>query len=256
MTAEILAETLTFVAMSQKLIMNTLIAHVKVTNINVMENPVVAASLLADPTRVGVVNALSEGPLRASELARRTGVTSAALSRHLNLLREGGFIERFDVDDDGRGRAYRLCPSALDGLTAWLRKTSWSAVLADASSQPQISERLGRIGGFLDAFTDRDVSFFERHLRSDALLLFPGMAMPVDKQGTLDSVNSHPPYRRHSVIGEPLIRFIGTSTTVLTLTAEVATDADEEARPTFITVVMEETDPWQLVLLQWTPAAQ
>jgi hypothetical protein len=35
----------------------------------------------------------------------------------------------------------------------------------------------------------------------------------------------------------------------------VATAADEDARSTFITAVIEETDPWQLAHLQWTPAA-
>lgn len=39
------------------------------------------------------------------------------------------------------------------------------------------------------------------------------------------------------------------------LIAEVATAADETARPTFITAVIDESDPWQLVHLQWTPAA-
>jgi hypothetical protein len=50
-----------------------------------------------------------------------------------------------------------------------------------------------------------------------------------------------------------VVRLVGAATTVITLTAEVATAADEAARPTFITAVIEETDPWQLVHLQWTP---
>jgi hypothetical protein len=50
------------------------------------------------------------------------------------------------------------------------------------------------------------------------------------------------------------VRLLGAATTVITVTAKVATAADEAARSTFITAVIEETDPWQLVHLQWTPA--
>ena len=112
------------------------------------------------------------------------------------------------------------------------------------------------MGGFLDAFAASDVGFFERHLRPDAALIFPGTSAPVDKQGCLDSVASHPPYRRYDIHGEPVVRHLGATTTVITVLATVATAADETARPTFITAVIEEADPWQLAHLQWTPAEQ
>ena len=104
------------------------------------------------------------------------------------------------------------------------------------------------------AFAASDVGFFERHLRPDAVLIFPGMSQPVDKQGCLDSVASHPPYRRYDILSEPVVRLLGAATTVITVTAKVATAADEAARSTFITAVIEETEPWQLAHLQWTPA--
>ena len=50
------------------------------------------------------------------------------------------------------------------------------------------------------------------------------------------------------------MRLLGAATTVITVTATVATAADEAARPTFVTAVIAETDPWQLAHLQWTPA--
>jgi DNA-binding transcriptional ArsR family regulator len=219
-----------------------------------MVDTVATANLLSDPTRVGILDALTGGPMRTAELAAATGMTPAALSRHLNLLRKAEVVARKDVADDGRGRAYELRPGALDVLAGWLRSTSWAAELAAASSQPQTRELLARMGGFLDAFAASDVGFFERHLRSDAVLIFPGRSQPVDKQGCLDSVASHPPYRRHAILTEPVIRLIGAATTVITVTAEVATAADDEARPVFITAVIAETDPWQLAHLQWTPA--
>jgi DNA-binding transcriptional ArsR family regulator len=212
------------------------------------------ANLLSDPTRVRILDALTAGPMRTAELAAATGATPAALSRHLNLLRKAEVLVRRDVADDGRGRAYELRPAALDALAGWLRSTSWAAELAAASAQPRSRELLARMGGFLDAFAASDVAFFERHLRTDAVLIFPGMPDPVDKPGCLDSVAFHPPYRRHAILAEPVVRLVGAATTIITVLADVATAADEAARRTFITAVIDESDPWQLVHLQWTPA--
>src|SRR5919204_253188 len=155
------------------------------------------ANLLSDPTRVRILEALSAGPMRTAQLSAATGMTPAALSRHLNLLRRAEVVARNDVADDGRGRAYELRPTALGALAGW------AAELAAASAQPRSRELLARMGGFLDAFAASDVAFFERHLRPDAVLIFPGMPNPVDKRGCLDSVASHPPYRRHAILAEP-----------------------------------------------------
>lgn len=213
------------------------------------------ANLLADPTRVRILDALTGGPMRTADLAVATGMTPAALSRHLKLLRDAGVVARKDVADDGRGRAYELRPAALDALAGWLRSTTWAAELATASARPRTRELLARMGGFLDAFAASDTGFFERHLRPDAVLIFPGAPRAVDKQGCLDSVASHPPYRRHEIVAEPVVRLLGAATTVITVTANVATAADEDARLVFITAVIEEAVPWQLAHLQWTPAA-
>ncbi len=212
------------------------------------------ANLLSDPTRVRILEALITGPMRTAELAAATDMTPAALSRHLNLLRQAEVVVRKDVADDGRGRAYELRASALDALAGWLRSTSWAAELAAVAAQPEANELLARMGGFLDAFAASDAAFFERHLRSDAVLIFPGMSHPVDKQGCLDSVASHPPYRRYELLTEPVVRLLGAATTLITALAEVATTADEDTRPVFITAVFAEGDPWQLAHLQWTPA--
>ncbi|MDT3444160.1 metalloregulator ArsR/SmtB family transcription factor [Pseudofrankia sp. BMG5.37] len=214
-----------------------------------------AARLLADPTRVRLLDALTAGPLRTSELAAAASMSAAAVSRHLQLLRDGDVVERLDVADDGRGRAYRLRPAALEHLADWIRSTTWSAELTAAVSHPRTRELVGRIGGFLDALTDSDVSFFERHLGEEAVLIFPGLAEPIDKRGCIQSVSSHPPYQRHQLLAEPTVQLLGTATTVITLHAEVGTAVDDHPRHTFITAVMEERDPWQLAHLQWTPAA-
>jgi len=230
--------------------------HVGVSNFASVSDTATTAHLLGDPTRVRIFDALTAGPLRTAELAAATGMTPAALSRHLNLLRNAGLVDRSDVADDGRGRAYQLRPAALDGLAGWLRSTSWASELAVASAQPRTRELLARMGGFLDAFAAGDVAFFDQHLRADAVLVFPGLAKPLGKQECLDSVASHPPYRRYRILAEPAVRLLGAATTVITVAAEVGTAADEAARPMFITAVMNEHDPWQLTHLQWTPAAR
>lgn len=216
---------------------------------------VVTASLLGDSTRVRIIDALTTGPMRTAELATATGMTPAALSRHLNLLRRAGVVARLDVAEDGRGRSYQLRPAALDALAGWLRSTSWATELASASAQPQTRELLARMGGFLDAFAASDVAFFDRHLRTDAVVVFPGMTHPIGKQGCIDSVAFHPRYRRHQILSEPVVQLLGAAITVITLTAEVATTAQDTAHPTFITAIINEGDPWQLAHLQWTPAA-
>ena len=80
-----------------------------------MVDTAATANLLSDPTRVRILEALSAGPMRTAQLSAATGMTPAALSRHLNLLRKAEVVARKDVADDGRGRAYQIRPAALGG---------------------------------------------------------------------------------------------------------------------------------------------
>lgn len=75
---------------------------------------------LADPTRRQMVELLRRGPRRASDIADAVGTSRQATSRHLNVLRSRGIVDVDLVDDDGRGRAYRLRPERLTALQAWL----------------------------------------------------------------------------------------------------------------------------------------
>jgi DNA-binding transcriptional ArsR family regulator len=77
-------------------------------------------SALSDPTRRRVVELLREGPRRAGELATATGASPPVMSRHLRVLRQSELVEVELVDDDGRGRVYRLRRPALTDLAAWL----------------------------------------------------------------------------------------------------------------------------------------
>jgi DNA-binding transcriptional ArsR family regulator len=70
-----------------------------------------AAALLAEPTRAALVLAVIEdGPLPASELARRAGIAPSTASEHLARLLDGGFVV---ARKSGRHRYYELADRAV-----------------------------------------------------------------------------------------------------------------------------------------------
>ncbi len=86
---------------------------------------------LADPTRRGVIDLLRERPRRAGELAESLGVSAAALSRHLRVLRASELVVEQAEPDDARVRVYRLRPAPFVGLRRWLDEVErfWSGEL-------------------------------------------------------------------------------------------------------------------------------
>lgn len=87
---------------------------------------------LADPARRRVVDLLRERPRRAGELARATGLSAPAMSRHLRALRANGLVEESHPEFDARVRIYRLCPQPMAQLRTWLDDTErlWAQQLA------------------------------------------------------------------------------------------------------------------------------
>jgi DNA-binding transcriptional ArsR family regulator len=79
-----------------------------------------AAALLAEPARAELVlAALADGPLSASELASRAGVSRSTASGHLRRLVEGGFLV---VAAHGRSRRYELAgPAVAEAVEALSR---------------------------------------------------------------------------------------------------------------------------------------
>lgn len=75
---------------------------------------------LADPTRRQVVQLLSDGPLRAGEIAGTVGSSRPAMSRHLRVLLEAGIVADERPPEDARARVFRLRPDSVAGLQAWL----------------------------------------------------------------------------------------------------------------------------------------
>jgi DNA-binding transcriptional ArsR family regulator len=103
-------------------------------NINGIVNDLLDTTLaaIAEPTRRRVVEFLLDGPARATAIADHLGMTPAATSRHLRVLRSAGLVDVGTPEDDTRVRLYRLRPDHLVTLRAWLDQVDahWNEQLA------------------------------------------------------------------------------------------------------------------------------
>jgi len=95
---------------------------------------------LADPIRRAILARLARGEATVSELQRPLGISQPAVSRHLKLLEEAGFIEQSRT---AQARPRRLNPNGLDNARKWIDELRdlWSdsfdrldAFLADPSN--------------------------------------------------------------------------------------------------------------------------
>lgn len=69
--------------------------------------------MLAEPTRLRILNLLRQGERNVGELAQACGYTAANISRHLSLMTKQGIVAR-----EGRGTSvyYRLTDESVDAL--------------------------------------------------------------------------------------------------------------------------------------------
>jgi len=75
---------------------------------------------LADPTRRRVIELLGERERRAGELSAAAGTSAPAMSRHLRILLDAGFVVDERVPNDARLRVFRLQREPVLALQAWL----------------------------------------------------------------------------------------------------------------------------------------
>jgi DNA-binding transcriptional ArsR family regulator len=73
---------------------------------------------IAEPNRRRLLDLLRAGELPAGDLVEATGLSQPGVSKHLKLLREAGLVS---MRPDGQRRLYRLEPSSLADLDAWLK---------------------------------------------------------------------------------------------------------------------------------------
>jgi len=100
-------------------------------------------ALLADPTRLRILDALRQGERPVGAIVEAAGIRQSGVSRHLRLLHEAGVVS---VRAEGQRRLYALRPEPFRDLDAWI-----------AGYRALWSDRLDRFAGAL-AEVQRDRS--------------------------------------------------------------------------------------------------
>jgi len=82
--------------------------------------------VIAEPNRRAILSLLVSSEQSVGEIERRLRMTQPAVSKHLRVLREAGFVES---TVDAQRRLYRLKPEPLREVDAWLApfRRFWSA---------------------------------------------------------------------------------------------------------------------------------
>ena len=84
--------------------------------------------IIAEPNRRAILGLLLSSQRSVGEIERRLRMPQPAVSKHLRILREAGFVESIV---DAQRRLYRLNPEPLQEVDAWLApfRRFWSAHL-------------------------------------------------------------------------------------------------------------------------------
>lgn len=96
---------------------------------------------LGDQTRKSVVDLLSKGPLRASDIAASLGESPQAMSRHLRVLRRRGLIREEGIPEDARVRIYHLRHEPFQDLRHWLDQVESYWVVELSAFRDHVKER-------------------------------------------------------------------------------------------------------------------
>jgi DNA-binding transcriptional ArsR family regulator len=85
-----------------------------------------AFGIIAEPNRRAILHLLASSERSVGEIERQLRMTQPAVSKHLRVLREAGFVE---ATVDAQRRLYRLKPEPLQAVDAWLVpfRRFWSA---------------------------------------------------------------------------------------------------------------------------------
>jgi DNA-binding transcriptional ArsR family regulator len=82
--------------------------------------------IIAEPNRRAILSLLVSSQQSVGEIERQLHMTQPAVSKHLRVLRDAGFVES---TVDAQRRLYRLKPEPLREMDAWLAqfRCFWSA---------------------------------------------------------------------------------------------------------------------------------
>lgn len=83
---------------------------------------------LADPTRRAILQRLSQGEARVTELARPFDISLNSVSKHIRMLERAHLVRRRVA---GREHLLSINPQPLDEVTAWIetQRTLWTSRL-------------------------------------------------------------------------------------------------------------------------------
>ncbi|HEX7962205.1 MAG TPA: metalloregulator ArsR/SmtB family transcription factor [Terriglobales bacterium] len=82
--------------------------------------------IIAEPNRRAILSLLVSKQQSVGDIERQLGIPQPAVSKHLRVLREAGFVE---ATVDAQRRLYRLKPEPFQEVDAWLTqfRRFWSA---------------------------------------------------------------------------------------------------------------------------------
>ena len=82
--------------------------------------------IIAEPNRRAILSLLVSSQQSVGQIERQLGMPQPAVSKHLRVLREAGFVES---TVDAQRRLYRVKPESLQEVDAWLApfRRLWSA---------------------------------------------------------------------------------------------------------------------------------
>jgi DNA-binding transcriptional ArsR family regulator len=92
---------------------------------------------LGDPTRLAILERLTDGPSAVVDLARELPVSRPAVSQHLRVLKDAGLVIDQAV---GNRRIYRVDPDGLAGVRDQLERFWTKALAAYKATVEQTSE--------------------------------------------------------------------------------------------------------------------
>src|SRR6516225_11842977 len=92
---------------------------------------------LGDPTRLAILERLTDGPSAVVDLARELPVSRPAVSQHLRVLKDAGLVIDQAV---GNRRIYRVDPDGLAGVRDQLERFWTKALAAYKTTVEQTNE--------------------------------------------------------------------------------------------------------------------
>ena len=103
-------------------------------------------AIIAEPNRRAILSLLASSERSVGEIERRLRMPQTSVSKHLRVLREGGFVES---RVEAQRRVYRIRPKPLMEVDAWLSpfRRFWAAHVdalerhLDRMNQPQRNGR-------------------------------------------------------------------------------------------------------------------